>query len=478
MSARSTILVVDDEPRNVKLLEALLITQGHTIITAPDGPGALAIAAQQPVDLILLDVMMPDLDGFEVTRRLRQDPRTRLLPIVLVTALRETADRIAGIEAGCDDFISKPFDKHEVLARVKTLLRLNYYRAQLDQHEQFSYVMEHTSDGIVLLDASLRATRVNRRATELLGGLAPGAALLEHLAAGFQVAYDGALAEGLRAGSRTFDIARPETDTVKALTLQAQSTAVTEPGGALSSIVLTLRDVTDQRREAHTKADFLSLISHKLRTPIAVITSHTAMLRDGMLGAMPPEQQEAIAAIQDKAWALSRLIGQLLEFTTFYSQALDRARTPIRLSDYLPKHAEAFAKRPAAKPIQWRVECADPEASVLANPAYLDLMLDNLLDNAVKFTDQPPAQVQLSARRDGALVAIAVQDRGRGIPPEDRAQIFQPFYQVEKYFTGNVDGAGLGLALVHRLAKAQGGSVDVDSALGRGSTFTVRLPAA
>ena len=127
MKDKSVILIVDDYPLNIKLLEAYLLPCGYELLKAANGKEALAILAGNQIDLMLLDVMMPDIDGFEVTRRIRQDDKNRLLPIILVTALRETEDRVKGIEAGCDDFISKPVDKTELLARVRSLLKIKDY---------------------------------------------------------------------------------------------------------------------------------------------------------------------------------------------------------------------------------------------------------------------------------------------------------------------------------------------------------------
>ncbi|MFZ3046358.1 MAG: two-component system response regulator [Desulfatirhabdiaceae bacterium] len=127
MKDKPVILVVDDQPQNVELLEAYLVPQGYEIVTATTGEEALKELSGNQIDLILLDVMMPGMDGFEVTRRVRQDNTHRLIPIILVTALRETKDRVMGIEAGCDDFISKPLDKIELLARVRSLLKVKAY---------------------------------------------------------------------------------------------------------------------------------------------------------------------------------------------------------------------------------------------------------------------------------------------------------------------------------------------------------------
>jgi putative two-component system response regulator len=130
MKAKPIILVVDDEPQNIELLEAYLVPQGYEIVKAANGEEALEKLFSNQIDVMLLDVMMPGMDGFEVIRKVRQDNKYRnhrQLPIILVTALRETENRIKGIEAGCDDFLSKPVDKMELLARVRSLVKVNDY---------------------------------------------------------------------------------------------------------------------------------------------------------------------------------------------------------------------------------------------------------------------------------------------------------------------------------------------------------------
>lgn len=129
------ILVVDDEPRNVKILQIQLQSRGYTVLTAGDGAEALEIISGEIPDLILLDINMPKVDGFEVVTRVRADKKTEFIPIIMITALRDTHEnRIKAVEAGADDFIEKPFDSFEVLARIKSLLRIKLYHDTLEQH--------------------------------------------------------------------------------------------------------------------------------------------------------------------------------------------------------------------------------------------------------------------------------------------------------------------------------------------------------
>ena len=164
---RPKILCVDDEPKNLKLLEAILSPIGYEVIFAESGNSALESVGRQQPDIILLDIMLPGMSGYEVLEKLRLDKNFRLIPVVMITALHEMQDRLRAINAGCDDFISKPFDKNEVLARVKALLKISYYRSLLDEKEKFENVefmgkirqnflnmKNFSEDDIIIIDAS------------------------------------------------------------------------------------------------------------------------------------------------------------------------------------------------------------------------------------------------------------------------------------------------------------------------------------
>lgn len=130
-----SVLIVDDIAGNARLIEALLAPDGHSVRTAGNGAEALRLVLAEPPDLVLMDVMMPEVDGFEACRELKRHPVTRLIPVVLVTSLNDSASRIRGIDAGADDFLTKPFNPHELRARVRSLLRIKRYTDELDSAE-------------------------------------------------------------------------------------------------------------------------------------------------------------------------------------------------------------------------------------------------------------------------------------------------------------------------------------------------------
>ena len=162
MKDKSIILVVDDHPQNTELLEAHLVPQGYEVVKAASGEDALKILSGHQIDLVLLDVMMPGMSGFEVLEKIRADKKTRLIPVVMLTVLKETEDRVKSLEAGCDDFISKPFDRQVLLARVKSLLRIKWLHDEVEEARQLVESVINTVRGpLIVLDQNLRVVIVN-----------------------------------------------------------------------------------------------------------------------------------------------------------------------------------------------------------------------------------------------------------------------------------------------------------------------------
>src|SRR5205085_4712733 len=152
MTAR--VLVVDDIPSNIKLLEARLVAEYFDVVSASNGQDALAQIAEQEPDIVLLDVMMPGMDGFEVCRRIKGDPKTAHIPVVMVTALDQPSDRVAGLEAGADDFLTKPVDDAALFARVRSLVRLKMMTDELRMRETTGQSMGLIDPAQTLVEAA------------------------------------------------------------------------------------------------------------------------------------------------------------------------------------------------------------------------------------------------------------------------------------------------------------------------------------
>ncbi|MFM8331858.1 MAG: response regulator, partial [Candidatus Methylumidiphilus sp.] len=167
--SKPKILIIDDEPVSSLSLEALLSGQGYELIFADHGATGLAMAKAELPDLVLLDVMMPDMDGYEVCRQMRGHETLAEVPILMITALDDQLSRLAGLQAGADDFLVKPFNAGELRARVGTITRLNRYRRLLSQSGQLQWLMDNSQEGYMILDSRSRVSYANIQARNYLG---------------------------------------------------------------------------------------------------------------------------------------------------------------------------------------------------------------------------------------------------------------------------------------------------------------------
>jgi len=316
MKDRPVILVVDDQFQNIELLEAYLAPQGYEIVKAASGQEAFDKISRNQIDLILLDVMMPGMSGIEVLEKLRADEKLKALPVVMVTVLKETEDKLKALEAGCDDFISKPFDKIELLARVKSILKISFYLKQLDERGKFKAIVDKISDGIAICRQDYTIKDSNPAFLKYLNisGLV-NVFLLETLFTNFSVSISKESLTDLAIAHKTFEVVRQKSETAEALYLEANMDLIKNPSGELLSIVFILRDVTAMRQEEFLRQDTLILLSHKLRIPLGVINGNVSLLQDGSYGPLNEEQRKVIDSVSKQSSLLISIVEELFGFT-------------------------------------------------------------------------------------------------------------------------------------------------------------------
>ena len=316
MEDKPVILVVDDQPQNIELLQAYLFRQDYEIVKALSGKEALEKLSANQIDLVLLDIMMPGMSGLEVLEKLRADKKTKAIPVVMVTALNETRDKVKALETGCDDFISKPFDRVELLARIKSILKISDYLRQLDEKDKFKAIVDKVSDGIVICRPDYSIRDSNAAILKYFNITGPeNINLVEMLFRDYSVSINKEVLKDLKVAHKTFDIQRQKSETAEALYLEANMDLIKNPSGELLSIVFILRDVTVTRIKELLKQDALMLISHKLRTPLGVISGNISLLQDGSYGSLNEEQRKVIGSISKQSALLISIIEELLGFT-------------------------------------------------------------------------------------------------------------------------------------------------------------------
>jgi PAS domain S-box-containing protein len=415
------VLVVDDYPANVKLLEVNLQAAGYETAVAYDGEEALQKVESERPDLILLDVMLPKIDGFEVCRRLRANEATAVIPIIMITALKDTEDRIRGLDAGADDFLSKPFDRGELLARVRGLLQVKYYRSMLAEREKFHAVIQDLSHGIIITDGQGRVQTISRRAAELLGvpegSEQVGKDVAEVLG---RFRLEPSLEALRQATARAVTVELAQEDTRPPRYLAGRYTRIEGPRGELYNTALVFRDITEMRQKEKLKRDFLALFSHKLKHPLTSVSVRLDMMDQGKYGPVPPAMAEALKMAVSKIRELSDLLSKVLAYASLSATELERAGQLVALADLVAQTRERVGRRYPMREVQWVVSLDPPLPRARAPEELLSIVADNLLDNAVKFARQKDVRVDVSAREvDNRYLEVRVRERRAQRPSTD-----------------------------------------------------------
>lgn len=369
------ILVVDDSPDNCFLIQTILQEEGYEVEIAESGIVALEIIDRQPPDLLLLDVMMPGMDGYEVTRRVRDNEKLPFMPIALITAFDPNQASVArGLDIGADEFIRKPVEVDELMARVRSLLRLKH---SVDERDQIA-----------------------------------------------------------------------------------------------------------QQRE-----NFVSWMTHDLRTPLVAADRMLTLFQQGALGEMSPAMREAVVTMARSNQTLLTMVNTLLEVYRFEAGRKNLIFAPMSLADLIQEVIPELKPLTNEKGLELTFTLVpDPShpnlevGKVVGDRMELRRLVTNLLGNAIKFTDTGSVNLRLSSAKAPKTaepeqqsipwVKLEVQDTGPGIPAENLTAIFERFRQGSH----NRQGSGLGLHLSRRIVEVHKGTIHVESNPGEGSTFVVYLP--
>jgi len=275
----------------------------------------------------------------------------------------------------------------------------------------------------------------------------------------------------------TFDLVRRKP---KMLILSAIATRIMDENNRVVGYMVIIRDVTSERKEEYLKRSFVSSISHKLKTPLTCIDGYVPLLKDKeRLGKLDKVGKNAVRVIQNQSRRLSKLIDELLRFGSLESGSLRLTTGKENLKPIVEMSLRRLSSIIRATGTKIVVaDSIDKLPPILIDKAKVQEVIKNIVENAIKFNDKKEKRVKISAHplKGKKFIQVEIEDNGAGIPSEEREKIFDKFYQVEEFFTGQVEGAGLGLAVVKQIVEAHGGNVGVESRPGRGSKFFFTLP--
>jgi signal transduction histidine kinase len=505
MSASASILVVDDDAANCLAVAAALKPLAERVVTAQSGAAALQHLLDEEFAVVLLDVSMPAMDGFETAALIRGRDKTHRLPIIFLTGIStEPSQMLRGYAEGAVDYLIKPYDVEVLRAKVRVFVELHRAREELrrlsvEQARGAEAEAERARLFGLLRDAPVaigelrgrehRFAFVNPRFERMLNrtGLS-GKTVVEALpfVAGTPLVdiLDGVFTSGK--GFEVAELGSPFDRHGDGKLEEAFFSFNIEPlrdpvSGAVTGMMGVAIEVTDQvvarrRVEEAVRArdEFLSIASHELRTPLSTLRLQTASLLraaggDGFAGV---DAGAKLTVMHQQLDRLERLVTDLVEVTRISSGRLELTREPLDLGDLAHDVAGRFADELAAAGCSVALAL---EAGVVGRWDYfrIDQVVTNLVTNAMKYGKGAPVELVVRRGGDGAA-ELLVRDRGVGIAAEEQARIFDRFERASS--ARSFSGLGLGLWIASKIVAAHGGTIAVESAPGEGATFTVRLP--
>lgn len=535
------ILIVDDQPDNLYVLERLLKGHGYQVLSAEDGRTALRQAEERQPDLILLDVMMPEMDGFEVVQCLRDSTTTRTIPVVLLTAnAPDERLKIQGLKLGADEYLTQPINNNELLARVQALLRTKQTQdellarntqlaALLDIVQASTSTLDLAEVGRRLIDRALNASHMD------LGGiwLHEDGALISLAQQGYQpevaanhhelrlaesrvssrviesqeVVYgavdelsgvDGELAQGVQTVIVLPLLHRGKALGVLHLGTKQTRTFTPEDLVFLSAIAnaaavavqnARLFEEANRQREQlkqldHEKDEFISIVSHELKNPLASIKGYASLLqRRARKDTALESSVKGLEVIEQQVNRMSTLLDQLRDVSQIGMDRFMIEAEPIDIVEL----TQRIALDMQATTTNHRIELDVPETPLMteADEFRMSQVLGNLISNAIKYSpnggqidivvvrSEDPPHRPLDLPR-GNWATVAVTDRGIGIPADVQNRLFERFFRAPNT-KGKISGMGLGLYITREIIQRHGGYMWIESQEGKGSTFGVAL---
>jgi PAS domain S-box-containing protein len=482
-----TVLIIDDDEAKRHAIAKILRKAGYLIKEGDTGADALRLATEKPA-LIILDVKLPDVSGFEICQRIKEDPATAAIPVLHIsTTFVDIEDRIHGLEGGADGYLTDVLEPLELIATVKALLRTRMAEeaAQIST-KQWQVTFDAINDGVVLLDRYGRAVQINSAMEAMLGRSwndLSGQNIHDFLSIP-PVSEDSPFLRMLETGQRAaFELKLGDQ------WLRVTVDPIRDAGGDVKGGLCIASDITDRRRlemelrrqaedlaaADRRKDEFLAMLAHELRNPLAPIANALEAIRLARSNAAATDEALKIARRQIEH--MTRLLDDLLDVSRFTRGKIHLRKIPVELTTILRQAVETCRPLIAASGHELSTSFPAEPMWLEGDPTRLAQVVANLLNNAAKYTD-PGGRIVLSAYREGGEAVVRVRDNGIGLSTEMLPRVFDLFAQEDRSLDRAQGGLGIGLTLVRSLIQLHDGSVSVESlGAGQGSEFIVRLPA-
>ncbi|WP_163340105.1 ATP-binding protein [Desulfopila sp. IMCC35008] len=476
------ILVIDDEPRIRDACKMVLNSMMRfTVDTAPDGLTGLKMIEDNHYDILLLDLMMPNMSGFEVLERVRDiDPDT---VVIVITGYATLEHSIEAMKKGAFDFIPKPFTPDQLRAVVSKSLRYTHALQDIaTTRSRLRVIVHKLRDGVLITDPEKRIVLANPAFRHMIGYTGTSAVGMKVDEVISDPELLKSIDEALAMPADTFaelthEYTRPDSSDNNDRIYSVRCAPFRGRSETTLGTINVLHDITAATRMDQMKSDFVSMVSHEIRSPINSLLMQLKIILDGLAGEVTDKQREILERASDKMLNLNNLVTELLDLSRIESGLVAHESERINVIDFLKEQQNFHQPYALENDINIVVETEENLPDLMASPTHLEEICSNLITNSIKYSPRGGA-IKIAATTRDDYLSLDFSDTGFGISQEDLDKIFTRFYRVKDSNTRQIHGTGLGLAIVKSIVDSLHGSITVSSEVGKGTTFSLLLPPA
>ena len=423
MSSGIEILVVEDSPTQALKLKYILEKQEYAVRLATNGREGLEAIAERRPTLVISDVLMPEMDGYEFCTRIKSDDDLSSIPVILLTTLSDPQDIIRGLESGADNFLNKPYSEEALLSRIKYILINMDVRTRM-----------RTGMGIEIYFANKKHYLTSERIQ-----------IIDLLLSTYENAVE-------------------------------KNRELEQANKKLRVVQEEIERSNEQLKQLNEQKNMLlGMAAHDLRNPLYLIEGYSDFLLKENNANLSDDQRTIISAVHSSSTYMVQMINDLLDVHKIETGKMDLTLEMGDFAQVVHSVVERNGFAAQNKGVEISVLMPDGIPHFLFDPARIEQVMGNLVDNAIKFSFKG-ARVEVAVQFDASDVLFSVRDHGPGIPEKERSRLFKPFSTTSVKPTGNEKSTGLGLAIAHSIITRHQGRIWVESEEGKGSLFCFSLP--
>jgi two-component system, OmpR family, phosphate regulon sensor histidine kinase PhoR len=487
-SEKANILIVDDEKGLRIGTQRLLEDEGYVVDTAENGTQGIKLGTANNYDVAVIDLKMPDVDGLDVLKEIKIVHPNTICFITTAFASYDTA--IQSTRLGAFGYIQKPFTPEEYLYQVETGVKqhqliVDAEKLKLEREEslleianeksRLNAIIKSISDGVLVINKNGEVAYYNYAALKFLNitSLNIGEEILDKLPNEIVDIVTKLLhKDKILLKTYTTQI---ETQSAESLSLEAACTPVPNPDGSLAGVVIVLSNITQFKKIEQIKSQFISMVAHELKTPLAAIQGFLNILLDKSIAVDEDKRTDYLNRSVIRLKNMILLVNDLLDISRMENKTKQREIQATNIIDIIENTLQLLELDINKRQIVVEKNFEKSLPKILVDQNEIMRLVTNLLSNAIKY-NRDGGKIFVSASKQQNYLTIKVQDSGIGMKPEEKQRLFNEFYRAKNDMTRGISGTGLGLTIVKRIVDSYHGKIEVDSEFGVGTSFTINLP--